>query len=163
MKLELAGVDDIAELVAMRTRVNQDLAKKFGEGFWVGKPAEGGERFLMRIGQVYVARHRGRVIATLTLTKRKPWSIDVKNFPSRVRPMYLRAMVVDPARQRKGVGGKCMDEARRIARAGGFDSIRLDAFDCAAGAGDFYRKCGFTEVARVIYKGVPHIDFEIML
>jgi GNAT superfamily N-acetyltransferase len=163
MKLELAGVDDIAELVAMRTRVNQDLAKKFGEGFWVGKPAEGGERFLMRIGQVYVARHRGRVIATLTLTKRKPWSIDVKNFPSRVRPMYLRAMVVDPARQRKGVGSKCMDEARRIARAGGFDSIRLDAFDCAAGAGDFYRKCGFTEVARVIYKGVPHIDFEIML
>jgi hypothetical protein len=70
MKLQLAVADDVAELVAMRTRVSQDLAKRFGEGFWAGKHAEGGERFLMRIGQVYVARYRGRLIATLTLTKK---------------------------------------------------------------------------------------------
>jgi GNAT superfamily N-acetyltransferase len=115
IKLQLAGVDDIAELVAMRTRVSHDLKKKFGEGFWAGKPAEGGERFLMRIGQVYVARNRGRLIATLTLTKRKPWSIDVKHFHAAGKPMYLRAMAVDPAQQRKSVGSKCIEEARRIA------------------------------------------------
>ena len=45
----------------------------------------------------------------------------------------------------------------------GRDAIRLDAFDCAAGAGEFYRKCGFTEAARVVYKGVPLIDFEMVL
>jgi GNAT superfamily N-acetyltransferase len=163
MKLQLAVADDIAELVAMRTRVSQDLAKRFGEGFWAGKHAEGGERFLMRIGQVYVARYRGRLIATLTLTKRKPWSIDVKHFHATGKPMYLRAMAVDPAHQRKGVGRMCIEEAQRIARESWFQAIRLDAFDCAAGAGDFYRKCGFTEVARVNYKCVPHIDFEIML
>jgi GNAT superfamily N-acetyltransferase len=163
VKLQLAGTADAAELVAMRTRVSQDLAKRFGEGFWAGKATEGGERFLMRAGQLYVLRHRRRLIATLTLTKRKPWSIEVKHFHASVKPMYLRAMAVDPAHHRKGVGRMCLEEAERIARDGGFDALRLDAFDCAAGAGEFYRKCGFTEVARVVYRGIPHIDFEKLL
>src|SRR5579863_2481147 len=104
LKLQLATASDITELVAMRTRVSHDLAKKFGEGFWAGRPSEGGERFLMRIGQVYLARYRGRVIATLALTTRKPWSIEVKHFRAYAKPLYLRAMSVDPAQQRKGVG-----------------------------------------------------------
>jgi GNAT superfamily N-acetyltransferase len=163
LKLVLASADDIPELVAMRTRVSQHLAKKFGEGYWAGRPSGGGERFLMRIGQVYIARYRGRLVAALALTTRKPWSIDVKNFRACAKPLYVRAMAVDPARQRKGVGRKCIAEVRRIAKEMGRDAIRLDAFDCAAGAGEFYRKCGFTEAARVVYKGVPHIDFEMML
>jgi ribosomal protein S18 acetylase RimI-like enzyme len=72
-------------------------------------------------------------------------------------------MSVDPAQQRKAVGRKCIAEARRIAAEMGREVIRLDAFDCAAGAGEFYRKCGFAEVARVVYKGVPHIDFELVV
>jgi GNAT superfamily N-acetyltransferase len=163
LKLRLATVDDVAELVAMRTRVNQDLAKRFGDGFWTGRPTERSERFLMRIGQVYIARYRGRLIATLTLSTRKPWSIDVMHFRMSAKPLYLRAMAVDPAQQRKGVGRNCIAEARRIAAEMGRDTIRLDAFDCAARAGEFYRKCGFAEVARVVYKGVPHIDFELVL
>jgi GNAT superfamily N-acetyltransferase len=163
LKLVLASVDDIPELVAMRTRVSRTLAKKFGEGFWAGRPTEGGERFLMRIGQVYIARYRGRLSATLALTTRKPWSINVENFHACAKPLYLRAMAVDPARQLKGVGRRCIAEVRGIAEDMGRDAIRLDAFDCAAGAGGFYRKCGFTETARVVYKGVPHIDFEMFL
>jgi GNAT superfamily N-acetyltransferase len=163
LKLVLASADDIPELVAMRTRVSQDLAKKFGEGYWAGRSSEGGERFLMRIGQVYIARYRGKPIATLALTTRKPWSIDVENFRPCAKPLYVRAMAVDPAQQRKDVGRKCIAETRRIAKEMGRDAIRLDAFDCAAGAGEFYRKCGFTEAARVVYKGVPHIDFEMFL
>jgi GNAT superfamily N-acetyltransferase len=163
LKLVLASADDIPELVAMRARVSQNLAKKFGEGFWAGRPTESGERFLMRIGQVYIARYRGKLIATLALTTRKPWSIDVKYFRASAKPLYLRAMAVEPAKQGKGVGKLCIAEARRIAAEAGRDVIRLDAFDCPAGAGEFYRKCGFAEVARVVYKGVPLIDFEMML
>src|SRR5580698_4871494 len=153
LKLVPASTDDIPELVAMRARVSQNLAKKFGEGFWAGRPTESGERFLMRIGQVYIARHRGKLIATLALTTRKPWSIDVKNFRACAKPLYVRAMAVDAAQQRKSAGRKCLAEARRIAEEMGRDAIRLDAFDCPAGAGEFYRKCGFTEAARVVYKG----------
>jgi GNAT superfamily N-acetyltransferase len=163
LKLVLASASDIPELVAMRTRVSQNLAKKFGEGYWAGRPTEGGERFLMRIGQVYIARYRGRLIATLALSTRKPWSIDVKNFRASAKPLYLRAMAVEPARQGKGLGRQCIADVRRIAAEMGRDVIRLDAFDCAAGAGEFYRECGFTEVARVVYKGVPLIDFEMVL
>jgi GNAT superfamily N-acetyltransferase len=161
LKLQLAGTRDIDELVEMRTRVNQDLAKRFGEGFWTGRPTESSERFLMRIGQVYITRHRSRLIASLTLSKRKPWSIDVSRFRTSARPLYLRAMAVDPVHQRKGIGRMCIEEARRIALEAGWEVIRLDAFDCPAGAGEFYSKCGFTEVAHVMYRGVPHIDFEI--
>ncbi len=163
LKLVLASADDIPELVALRARVSQNLAKKFGEGFWAGRSTESGERFLMRIGQVYIARHRGKLIATLALSKRKPWSIDVKHFHASAKPLYLRAMAVEPAKQGKGVGKRCIAEVRRIAAEMGRDVIRLDAFDCAAGAGEFYRKCGFAEVARAVYKGVPLIDFEMLL
>jgi hypothetical protein len=39
----------------------------------------------------------------------------------------------------------------------------LDAYDAAAGAGDFYAKRGFPEVGRVTYRGTPLIDFELLL
>jgi len=112
---------------------------------------------------VDIARYRGKLIATLALSTRKPWSIDVKNFRASAKPLYLRAMAVEPAKQGNGVGRQCIDEVRRIAAEAGRDVIRLDAFDCAAGAGEFYRKCGFAKVARVVYKGVPLIDFEMIL
>jgi GNAT superfamily N-acetyltransferase len=163
LKLLLASADDIPELVAMRARVSQSLAKKFGDGFWAGRPTESSERFLMRIGQVYIARYRGKLIAALALSTRKPWSIDVNKFRASAKPLYLRAMAVEPAKQGNGIGSKCIAEVRRIAEEMGRDAIRLDAFDCPAGAGEFYRKCGFIETARVVYKGVPLIDFELML
>ena len=163
LKLVLVSADDIPELVAMRARVSQKLAKKFGEGYWAGRPTEGGERFLMRIGQVYIARYRGKLIAALAITTRKPWSIDVKNFRASAKPLYCGRWRWTRLKQRKGVGRQCIAEVRRIAADMGRDAIRLDAFNCPAGAGEFYRKCGFTEAARVVYKGVPHIDFEMLL
>ena len=45
-----------------------------------------------------------------------------------------------------------MEEVRRIGKQWQSDAIRLDAWDAAAGAGEFYRKCGFREVGRVRYR-----------
>jgi GNAT superfamily N-acetyltransferase len=163
MKLVMATPDDVADLVALRRRVSEDLAARFGQGFWVGRPTEKGALFQMKFASVYIARNRGRVIASLALQKRKPWSIDVKHFQEAKKPAYLTSMAVDPAQQRKGLGSRCVEEARRVAWEAGFDAIRLDAYDCAAGAGEFYRRCGFAEVARVVYRGVPLIDFEMRL
>ena len=56
-----------------------------------------------------------------------------------------------------------LDEAKEIARAWPGDAIRLDAYDAAAGAGEFYAKCGFREVGRATYRGTPLIYFELML
>jgi ribosomal protein S18 acetylase RimI-like enzyme len=72
-------------------------------------------------------------------------------------------MAVKPDLQRSGIGRRCLEEARRIVKEWPGDAIRLDAFDAAAGAGDFYRKCGFREVGRVTYRNTPLIYFEMLL
>ena len=43
------------------------------------------------------------------------------------------------------------------------DAIRLDAYDAAAGAGDFYAKNGFREVGRTKYRNAPLIYYELLL
>lgn len=117
----------------------------------------------MRKSTVYVARHRGRLIATLTLGAIKPWAIDKKYFAKSQRPLYVTGMAVSPQEQRQGVGRLCIDEACRIAREWPSDAMRLDAWDAEAGAGEFYRKCGFREVGRATYRNAPLIYFEMLL
>ncbi len=39
--------------------------------------------------------------------------------------------------------------------------IRLDAYDAPAGAGEFYRKFGFSEMGRTSYRGTPLVYFEM--
>jgi GNAT superfamily N-acetyltransferase len=58
------------------------------------------------------------------------------------------------------VGRRCLEQTLRIARDRAADAIRLDAYDAPAGAGEFYRKCGFREVGRTSYRGSPLIYFE---
>ena len=43
------------------------------------------------------------------------------------------------------------------------EAICLDAYDTEAGAGGFYRKCGFQEVGRATYRGTPLIYFQMLL
>jgi GNAT superfamily N-acetyltransferase len=112
---------------------------------------------------VFIARYRNRLIATLTLSTRKPWAIDRKYFSNSEFPLYLTSMAVHPDRQRTGVGKLCIEQARRIAKGWPSDAIRLDAFDADAGAGEFYRKCGFSEVGRAVYRLAPLIYYERLL
>jgi GNAT superfamily N-acetyltransferase len=163
LTLQPAADSDVPELVLLRAAVNRHLAQQYGEGFWIGNSSEKSERFQMTRGTVYIARFRGKLIATLTLSTRKPWSIDRKYFHPSQRPLYLTGMAVRPRHQRKGIGRLCLGEARRIAAAWPADAIRLDAFDVDAGAGGFYQECGFREVGRALYRAVPHIYFEMLL
>jgi GNAT superfamily N-acetyltransferase len=163
VKLATAIAGDVADIVSLQAAVNQHLTSKFGKGYWSGGVTEKGVLFTMRIAVVYVARHRGRLIATLTLSKRKPWAIDKKYFRASERPLYLTSMAVSPDEQLRGIGRLCIEEACRIAREWPADSIRLDAWDALAGAGEFYRKCGFREVGRATYRNAPLIYFEMLL
>jgi GNAT superfamily N-acetyltransferase len=160
LNLQVATADDIAGLVSLRAAVNHHLTAQHGKGYWAVGLTEKGVRFAMRIGTVYVAKDHDQVIATLTLSPRKPWAIDTRYFTPCKRPLYLTSMEVGPNHQRHGVGRLCLDDACRIAREWPADAIRLDAYDAAAGAGDFYRKCGFREVGRIIYRTAPLIYFE---
>ena len=72
-------------------------------------------------------------------------------------------MAVAPAKQRQGIGRKCLEEARRLANAWPADAIRLDAYDSVAGAGSFYARCGYIEVGRVSYRNTPLIYYQLLL
>jgi GNAT superfamily N-acetyltransferase len=163
IQLEPATADDAAAIAALQTSVAQDLTVKHGKGHWASAVSERGVLFQMKTGKVFVARNGAAVIATLRLCTKKPWAIDTTYFTACKRPLYLVNMAVEPGLQRQGIGRLCIDEAERIARAWPGDALRLDAYDAEAGAGDFYRKCGFREVGRVSYRTVPLIYFERLL
>ena len=77
--------------------------------------------------------------------------------------MYLLSMAIDPAFQRQGLGRRMLDEAAAVTRRWPADAIRLDAYDHRAGAGGFYAKCGYREVGRATYRGVPLSYYELRL
>jgi ribosomal protein S18 acetylase RimI-like enzyme len=53
--------------------------------------------------------------------------------------------------------------AVKLVKAAGGEAVRLDAYDAAAGAGEFYEKCGFVEVGRVTYRLNPLIYYELQI
>jgi len=163
VKLDLATPDDAAAIASLQTAVAEHLALRHGKGYWSSAASERGVLFQMRTGKLYLARQEDRVIATLRLATKKPWAIDKSYFSPCKRPLYLTDMAVAPDLQRAGIGRLCMEEVARIGRAWPADAVFLDAFDAEAGAGEFYRKCGFREVGRVTYRKTPLIYFERLL
>jgi GNAT superfamily N-acetyltransferase len=168
MKLLFATAtnSDALELAALHTAVAEDLTRRFGHGFWSSATSERGVLANMRkpkFSRVLTARANRRIVGTLRLATKKPWAIDTAYFTPVARPLYLVGMAVHPELQNQGIGGLLLKEAEAAARAWPADAIRLDAFDAAAGAGAFYAKCGFREVARVTYKKDPLVYFELIL
>ncbi len=162
-KLQPARVDDVAGLVILRNAVNRHLVEQFLGQLRTSSVTEKGVRFAMTRASVFVVRHRKEPIATLALSTRKPWAIDTAYFSPTDAPLYLTDMAVDPQRQRKGVGRQCIADAIKIGQQWPASAIRLDAYDAAYGAGDFYRKCGFCEVGRAVYRQTPLIYFEWLI
>jgi GNAT superfamily N-acetyltransferase len=149
MKLafEAATNSDAAALAALHCAVAEELTRQFGQGHWSSEQTERGVLSTMRkpaFSRILIARTNRRIAGTLRLATKKPWAIDTAYFTAARRPLYLTGMAVHPELQRRGVG-------------------RLDAFDAEAGAGAFYAKCGYREVARVTYKQNPLVYFELGL
>jgi len=161
--LEEATPEDAAAIAQLRNAVAERLTHEHGKGHWSFRCSESGVASGMKSSRVYAAWHRGRVIATLTLQTKKPWAIDRGYFPNVARPLYLLSMAVEVESQRQGIGRQCVDQACAIARRSAADAVVLDAYATPAGAGEFYRKCGFEEVARVTYRGTPLIYYQMLL
>ncbi len=168
MKLAFATAtnSDAAELAALHCAVSEHLTRQYGQGRWSSAQTERGVLNDLRkpkFSRILMARRGARIVATLRLATKKPWAIDTAYFTPAKRPLYLTSMAVHPDIQRGGVGRLLLKEAEAMAQAWPADAIRLDAFDAEAGAGHFYSKCGFREVAHVKYKGNPLVYFELVL
>ncbi|MGA3048036.1 MAG: GNAT family N-acetyltransferase [Terracidiphilus sp.] len=168
MKLSFAAAtpSDAPELAALHHATAEALTIRFGHGFWSSAPSERGilaNMWKPRFSRTLIARANRSIVGTLRLATKKPWAIDTAYFTAAEKPLYLTGMAVHPDHQGKGVGRFLMQEAAAVARAWPADTIRLDAFDAAAGAGAFYAKCGFCEIAHVTYRNNPLVYFELAL
>jgi ribosomal protein S18 acetylase RimI-like enzyme len=161
LSIELATPDDAPAVANVRVRAAEDLTERHGAGHWSSLATERSVVSGMRTSKVVVARKAGRVVGTLSLQTRKPWAIDTSYFPPARKPWYLTNMAVDPADQRNGIGRALLDYARDLVVEWGGDAIRLDAYDAEAGAGEFYARCGYTEVGRATYRVVPLRYYEL--
>jgi GNAT superfamily N-acetyltransferase len=72
-------------------------------------------------------------------------------------------MAVHPEHQHRGLGRRAMQQAQQLARQGNLRAIRLDAYQGPAGAGGFYRKCGYTLVHKGDMRGVGLEYFDKLL
>ena len=160
---ETARGSDAAVLAALHTAVAEHLTELHGRGPWSLQTTEKGVLYAMRASKVFVARLGAEIVGTLRLATKKPWAIDTSYFSACARPLYLVGMAVTPARQRQGIGRRCLAEAKLVAKAWPADAIRLDAYDAKAGGGGFYARCGWTEKGRVSYRGAPLIYYECVL
>lgn len=159
----LATAADAEAIAALRNLVADDLTSRHGRGRWSRQCTPKGVLYELRISKVYVVRAWAKIVATFRLATKKPWAIDRSYFTPVERPLYLHSVAVAPTRQGRGIGRRCLETAEEIARTWPANAICVDAFDHPAGAGEFYRKSGFREVGRVVYRNVSLIYFERLL
>src|ERR1700691_6106466 len=163
LTFSLATPADVPELAALHTAAANDLTRRYGRGFWSNPPTERGVLNSLRYARVVIARRGKTIVGTLRLANKKPWAIDVNYFTATKKAIYLTGMAVLPNQQRRGIGRLLLQQAVIQAQAWPADAIRLDAFDADAGAGAFYTRCGFREVAHVVYKKDPLIYLELVM
>jgi GNAT superfamily N-acetyltransferase len=162
LRFERATAADAAAIADVRAAAAEQLTRDFGHGHWSSITNEAAVLRDLKASTVLVARDRGKIVATLALQTKKPWAIDVSYFTPCKRALYLINMAVHPRRQRRGTGRALMTEALRVARDLQADAIRLDAYDAPAGAGEFYRRCGYRQAGKKTHRGVPLVYFECM-
>jgi GNAT superfamily N-acetyltransferase len=161
--LKQATAAQAKAIAKLRLATNEKLTRDFGRGPWSSNVTEKGVLYALRNSRVFIARDGRTIIGTLELATKKPWAIDRSYFTDCDRPLYLTAMAVEPDRQRHGTGRAMLEDVKRVVQAWPGDAIRLDAYDLAGGAGEFYAKCGYREMGRVTYRGAPLIYYELLL
>ncbi len=158
-----ATPDDAAGVADVRNAAAEELTRLHGHGHWSGFTTAHGVVRGINTSRVLVARSGDRIVGTLRLATKRPWAIDPTFFAESKRPLYLVDMAVSPDAQRQGTGRELLRVAVKTAEGWKADAIRLDAYDHAAGAGTFYEKCGFEEVGRATYRGVPLVYYQFLL
>lgn len=158
-----ADAGDIDAIADVRTAAADHLTREFGPGPWSTTSTADTVLRHFRSSCLLVARHDHGVVATLRLSTRRPWVMDVTWFTPVKVAIYLTDMAVAPTFQGRGIGRRLLDEAVATARAWPANAVRLDAYDAPAGAAGFYARCGFQQKARVIRQGTALIYFERLL
>ena len=163
LSFRFASEGDIPALLKLRLAIDADQTRRFGHDRWSTTINEKSVARGLKSSRVLIATRHRRIIGALRMETKKPWAVDLRYFTPVAKAVYLHDVNVNPQLQRTGVGRKLMERAKAVAREWPVDAIRLDAYDGPSGGGPFYKKCGFTEVGRAVYRSVPLVYFECVL
>ena len=101
-------------------------------------------------GNYFVVKDSGKVVAAACISPRDDG-------------VYLETIAISEAYQRKGIGSKLIEYAKKITKDYGFDKLLLDTYRQYS-ADAFYIKCGFKKIPTwAEYKGKPYHKFLIEL
>lgn len=162
--LKQATADQLRELYALRKQAADDLSARFGSGHWgrVGSFRTMQEH--QKQGLIYAGLRGQELVAMLRYSTQRPRFYRMEWFTDPDAPAgHLTQMAVRTDLQDSGYGRACVAAIEAIARRGGASYIRLDSYDAPAGAGEFYRKCGYQQVHRGEFNRVPLIYWEKQL
>jgi GNAT superfamily N-acetyltransferase len=162
--LRQAKPDDVAIARGILAAAAADLTARFGEGHWSHVRGIAALRKYAMGGTLYLAEAGSEPVGVLRLTEHKI-SFHRRDWFARPNDPagYLLDMSVHPNRQGQGVGRRAMELVDGLARSARLSAVRLDAYACPAGAGPFYRKCGYAQVHSAIFRGVALEYFEKVL
>ena len=149
LSLRRVGPEDVRAVREIRLRAAEDLTARYGVGHWSGVSTLRTLKKRALEQPIFAIENDGAMVGTFTLSEKKIGFYRKSWFAQPEDPaIYLTDMAIDPAEQRKGSGRWCMKRIESIARSSGLRAVRFDAYDAPAGAGAFYRKCGYTRVHR---------------
>ena len=162
-RLRIAEPSDVSELHAIRTAAADALTDLHGTGFWSTVTSERTMKGYTAKGTLYAYEYDGQLLGTLGLVDkpgfvRKGWFRDPDASAG-----YVIHMAVSPEHQEQGHGRRCMECVERLARDRGREALRLDSLRGPAGAGEFYRKCGYEQVHEGSFNDVPLVYWEKVL
>jgi GNAT superfamily N-acetyltransferase len=142
--VERAGINDIAALVALETKLFLEDAGQHDQYTDVTWPTREGHRDFERLladpnALVLAARHGGEVVGYLD-------AYISESSPSRkpVRYAVLRSMYVNSDLRRQGVGHLLVERFTTWARSGGCVEAYVDSYVANGAAQNFYEQLGFT-------------------
>jgi GNAT superfamily N-acetyltransferase len=155
IQIRLASTEDAPLVRELRVAVAEHLTREHGTGHWsqVGSVETIQDSAAAQI--LFVVEQGGELIGTFRLTdKKEAWYRASWFARPEAQAAYLRAMAIRPDDQRKGIGRFVMDWMEQRVQRKGLAALRFDAYDSKAGAGEFYRKCGYTHVHSGEFNGV---------
>jgi GNAT superfamily N-acetyltransferase len=164
VRVRRASTSEITAIQATRISASEDLTERFGEGHWSIVSSEATLIDALGNGNLYVIDADGVLAGTCRLTDRKIAFYEERWFADPDAPAtYLRDMAIAPDRQRQGIGREAMADIAQLARLQGACAVRLDAYAGPAGAGTFYRKCGYSRMHAGQFNGVRLEYYEKLL
>jgi GNAT superfamily N-acetyltransferase len=154
--LRRVGPDEAKTVRAILQEAADELTRVHGEGHWSKARTVATLRKWAVDKSIHLVERAGTPIATFCLSGRKPgFYRDVWFGGAPGLILYLTEFAVVPAEQRRGVGRWCMATIEDMARDRGDVAIRFDAYAGPAGAGAFYRKCGYS----LVHEGPLKLEF----